>query len=196
MSLGEKVVLITGSSNGRLEFNTRKIYDINCLYLLLFTGIGSATARHLAAVGYKKLALVSRNVDELNKVAAKCRENGADNVLVLQIDLATVEASAEAVKKTTDHFQRNDRIKVLCWSEAQRQVANVILRRLGYFDMQCEHEPDQLPRERQRRQSELVSTHDERQLHVSGGDDEGGAPVLGSHQGKRPLHVVGGRSVG
>ena len=57
---GEKVVLITGGSSG----------------------IGAATAEHLASIGYKNLILLSRREKVLNQVAERCKAKGATKVLV------------------------------------------------------------------------------------------------------------------
>jgi NADP-dependent 3-hydroxy acid dehydrogenase YdfG len=79
----DKVVLITGASSG----------------------IGACAAEHFAKIGYKKIAIVARREEELNKVAKKCRENGAKDVLVTTMDLSTVEGAITAVEQTMKHFQ-------------------------------------------------------------------------------------------
>ncbi len=68
------------------------------------TGIGAYAAAYFAKIGYRKLAILARREAELQMVAAKCRENGAHDVLVLPVDLASAEASANAVKRTVEHF--------------------------------------------------------------------------------------------
>jgi short-subunit dehydrogenase len=42
----------------------------------------------LAKIGYTKWAIVAKREDELNKVARKCRDNGARDVLVIPMDLS------------------------------------------------------------------------------------------------------------
>jgi hypothetical protein len=42
--------------------------------------------------------------EEQNKVAKKCPENGAKDVLVTKMDLSTVEGAITAVEQTRKHF--------------------------------------------------------------------------------------------
>lgn len=86
MSVSEKVVLITGASSG----------------------IGAGTAEHLASIGYKKLALVSRRKDMLEQVAQRCKAKGATNVLVVPKDLTIAADNESAVAETVAHFGRLD----------------------------------------------------------------------------------------
>ncbi len=58
----------------------------------------------MASIGYKKFALVARREEELQTVADMCKEKGAEDVLVLPVDLSTVEGSKEAVSKAAEHF--------------------------------------------------------------------------------------------
>ena len=84
--LAEQVVLITGASSG----------------------IGAALAEVLAQQ-YPgiKLALVSRNQSLLTAVADRCREDGA-NVLVIPIDLSQTEQVKSLPQQVIDRFQRVD----------------------------------------------------------------------------------------
>ena len=75
-----KVVLITGASSG----------------------IGAGIATHLAAAGYKRLALVARRADLLEEVAQKCRDNGASQVECIRKDLLLEGGCREAVQETVD----------------------------------------------------------------------------------------------
>ena len=68
------------------------------------SGIGAATAIHLASLG-AKLALVARTQSKLEEVAKKCRDIGSPHVLVIAQDLAsgegcelTMDAAVEAFK--------------------------------------------------------------------------------------------------
>ena len=68
------------------------------------SGIGAATAVHLASLG-AKLALVARTQSKLEEVAKKCRDVGSPQVLVIAQDLAsgegcelTIDAAVEAFK--------------------------------------------------------------------------------------------------
>lgn len=81
-----KVVLITGASSG----------------------IGAGTAKHFASLGCK-LALVSRNEENLRKVADECKAAGAEDVVVLPKDLAVTDACIAAVKETVDHYKGESR---------------------------------------------------------------------------------------
>ena len=80
--ISEKTVIVTGAS----------------------TGVGAGLAVHLAKIGYKKIAIVARSKDKLEKVAEKCRENGAADVLVLSKDLSVAEASQQTIEETVAHF--------------------------------------------------------------------------------------------
>ena len=77
-----KVVLITGASSG----------------------IGAGTALHFAAIGYKNLALVARQTEELEKVAKACRGKGAPKVLTLTKDLSMPEQCQEVIEETVKEF--------------------------------------------------------------------------------------------
>lgn len=79
--LQDKVVLITGASSG----------------------IGEGTAEAFAKEKCK-LAIVGRNVDNLNKVAAKCRELGASEVFVAPHDLSSAEACKTCVDEAVEKF--------------------------------------------------------------------------------------------
>ena len=77
-----KTVLITGASSG----------------------IGAGIAQHLATIGYKNLALVSRRLPLLEEVAAQCKQNGAKRVLCLAKDLMDEGACKEAIQETINEF--------------------------------------------------------------------------------------------
>lgn len=84
-SLSGKVVLVTGASSG----------------------IGAGTAVHLAGLG-AKLALVARNKDQLEGVAARCREAGSPDVLVCPSDLSIEIDCIKAVQQAVDYFKGLD----------------------------------------------------------------------------------------
>ena len=74
------------------------------------SGIGAATAVHLASLG-AKLALVARTQSKLEEVAKKCRDIGSPHVLVIAQDLAsgegcelTMDAAVEAFKGTYTYY--------------------------------------------------------------------------------------------
>lgn len=81
-----KVVIITGASSG----------------------IGAGTAQHFAQIGYKKLALVARRKEELERVAEQCKRNGAENVLILVKDLMVPEQCQEVIDETVKEFGQID----------------------------------------------------------------------------------------
>ena len=79
-TLSGKVVLVTGASSG----------------------IGAAVAREAARQGHH-LALTARRADRLNALAAECRAEGVD-VLVVPADLADPEAPARIIGETVGRF--------------------------------------------------------------------------------------------
>lgn len=80
--LANKVILITGASSG----------------------IGAALARILAQqVPSVKLVLAARNNSKLTEVAANCRDNGAE-VLVVPTDLAQTESVQNLAQQTIERF--------------------------------------------------------------------------------------------
>lgn len=85
--LKDKVALITGASSG----------------------IGESTALHFASLG-SWLALVARNVEKLEKVAAACRAKGIphEKVLVVPGDVSVESDVASVVDETVKHFGRID----------------------------------------------------------------------------------------
>lgn len=85
MGFAGKVVLITGASSG----------------------IGAATALHLARLG-AKLALTGRNQDQLTQVSKSCLSVSPNQPLLINVDL-TVEKDTEAmVDKIINHYQKLD----------------------------------------------------------------------------------------
>jgi len=79
-----RVVLITGGSRG----------------------LGFVMARQLASEG-ARLALVARNMDDLETAAARLRDTGAD-VFTLTCDVGVREQAEAAVRRVVDHFGRLD----------------------------------------------------------------------------------------
>ena len=77
----DKIVLITGASSG----------------------IGAATAIHLASLG-AKLAIVARNSTKLEEVAKNCREMGSPEVLVIVQDVSSQEGCESVMKATLQTF--------------------------------------------------------------------------------------------
>ena len=91
--MDSKVVLITGASRG----------------------IGEGIALHFAKIGYKKLVLVARSKDLLEDVAKKCKDLGAEEVLVVAKDLSKHEGNMLAVATATKKFESKlIRLKVQC----------------------------------------------------------------------------------
>ncbi|MEU4530381.1 SDR family NAD(P)-dependent oxidoreductase [Micromonospora ureilytica] len=70
------------------------------------SGIGRATAQHLAAAG-ATIALVARRADRLEEVAAKLRADGHE-ALVLASDLTDAAGAHDAVERTIREFGRLD----------------------------------------------------------------------------------------
>lgn len=62
------------------------------------SGIGAALAPELAARG-TRLVLVARRADRLEKVAQRCRESGASEVVVLPRDLSDPAAATDVVRE-------------------------------------------------------------------------------------------------
>ena len=79
----EKVVLITGASSG----------------------IGAAIAEHFSEIGYRRISIVARREEKLREVAERCEAKGAEDVLVLPLDLSDMESARSAVVKTVEHFE-------------------------------------------------------------------------------------------
>ena len=79
----EKVVLITGASSG----------------------IGAAIAEHFSEIGYRRISIVARREEKLREVAERCKAKGAEDVLVLPLDLSDMESARSAVVKTVEHFE-------------------------------------------------------------------------------------------
>ncbi|GBP80614.1 Oxidoreductase UcpA [Eumeta japonica] len=83
MDFTDKVVLVTGAS----------------------VGIGQATAIEFAVRG-AKLALVARNLENLQRVAVACEAQRGNKPLVVVADLATDEGVEKTAKETLEHFGR------------------------------------------------------------------------------------------
>ncbi|MDG5816889.1 SDR family oxidoreductase [Chitinispirillales bacterium ANBcel5] len=83
--LSDTVVVITGASSG----------------------IGRAIALTLAQKG-ASLGLLSRDLQQLEKVKSKCLYTGAQGVLIEEIDVADGEAVKSFAKKTAQHFKKID----------------------------------------------------------------------------------------
>ncbi len=75
-----------------------------CLITGASRGIGVGIAECMSRAGWKRLALVARNGENLEKVAAACKELGAKEVLTLAKDLSDLEACVQAVQETAKHF--------------------------------------------------------------------------------------------
>ena len=71
------------------------------------SGIGEACACSYAAEG-ARLVLTSSSVERLEKVAVKCRELGASDVIVLPYDLSSTEDIDTLVQKAWDVSGRID----------------------------------------------------------------------------------------
>jgi NAD(P)-dependent dehydrogenase (short-subunit alcohol dehydrogenase family) len=87
---GEKVYVVTGASSG----------------------IGVGIAESLAKSGVKKLVLVARRQELLEKVAESCTDLGAKDVLVLAKDLSDLKTAPEVVQETLAKFGRRGTITV------------------------------------------------------------------------------------
>ncbi|TRY74815.1 hypothetical protein TCAL_05663 [Tigriopus californicus] len=84
--MDDKVVLITGSSSG----------------------IGEGIAKHMAKIGYKRIALLARREDRLQEVREDLLTLGATAVLVLKADLTVPEECDQAIQKIKTTFGRLD----------------------------------------------------------------------------------------
>nr|CAD7588968.1 unnamed protein product [Timema genevievae] len=86
MNFTGKVVLITGASSG----------------------IGAATAIHLSSLG-ASLSLTGRNLENLNKVAAKCQTNGDQpRPHLLSADLTNEQDVRNILQETLKHYGKLD----------------------------------------------------------------------------------------
>ena len=84
ISFDDRVVLITGGSRG----------------------LGFVLARQLAAEG-ARLALVARNLEDLEAAAERLRARGAD-VFTLSCDVGDRQQATDAVRRVVEHFGRLD----------------------------------------------------------------------------------------
>jgi len=102
--LKNKVILITGSS----------------------IGIGRETAYKFAEEGCKVVITYYKDKKEAEKAAKKCKELGAADVLVLQLDLMDNKSIAHAVKKTVSTFGKIsvlvNNAGVLTWTATKKQT--------------------------------------------------------------------------
>ncbi len=76
-----------------------------CLITGASSGIGKGIALSMAGkAGCKKLAILDKRMEKLEETAQECKKAGATNVLVLPKDLSDMQACAQAVQETVDHF--------------------------------------------------------------------------------------------
>ena len=71
------------------------------------SGIGEALAVRMAARG-AKVVLSARNKQELERVAARCLEKGASDVLVLPLDVADHDSLAAKAEQVLSRFGHVD----------------------------------------------------------------------------------------
>lgn len=81
-SLANKTVVITGASSGIGEFTAYSFAEENC-----------------------NLVLAARNIEALNRVAAKCKSLGAANVLTVVCDVSNEAACEQLIKKAVEQFE-------------------------------------------------------------------------------------------
>ena len=79
----DKVSVITGASAGSL---------------------GEGISVCLAEAGFRRLALVARTREKLERTARACREAGATEVLVVPKDLSQIESTKQVIKEVVDKF--------------------------------------------------------------------------------------------
>lgn len=84
-NMDEKVILITGASSG----------------------IGEGIAKHMAKIGYKKIAILARREERLQEVRQDLLALGATGVLVLKADLTIAEDCDKAIQEIKTTFGRN-----------------------------------------------------------------------------------------
>lgn len=84
-----------------------KLKDKVALILAASKGLGKASALALSAEG-AKVAISSRNAEELNKTAAEIRQQTGNEVIAIPADVSDGEQIKALIKKTADTFGRID----------------------------------------------------------------------------------------
>ncbi len=112
-----KVVLITGAASG----------------------FGAATAKHFVSLGYKNLALVDVDEENLSKIAKECQSEGA-KVQELLTDLSDHAATEGVVPRVIEEFGRwLTNLFLLRWLWLHTGDYYFCMSRSGYLGQQCWH---------------------------------------------------------